>query len=137
MTESAVCLFLSGADMDPTKVRAAYPAAHFVARAWVNAETQEIASPFASQFASNGAKAEVWGILIAQPNGRQASGIRRQAVTDDGRPFQVIVVGEQRVSGQPAAVVAAARYWELPPRYVGTLRDAIAMAEDEPSDDGE
>jgi hypothetical protein len=137
MTESAVCLFLSGADMDPTKVRAAYPAAHFVARARVSARSEEIALPFAVQLGADGARAEVWGILIEQPGGNGASGELRQATTDDGRAFEAVLAGAQRASGQPADVVAAARYWELPPAYVGKLRAAIAVAEDEPSDDGE
>ncbi len=137
MTESAGCLFLSGADMDPTKVRAIYPAAHFVARARVSAEAQEIASPFASHLVADGAQAEVWGILIEQPNGTSASGDFRQATTDDGRQIEAILAGDHQASGQPAAVFAAARYWELPPSYVGKLREAIAVAAEEPSDDGE
>jgi hypothetical protein len=137
MTEPAACLFLSGADMDPTSMRVSYPGAHFLARAWVSAGTNEIADPFASHLVSGGSPAEVWGILIEQSGVNNASVEPRQATTDDGRSFDVTLLGRQFASGQPDEVVAAARYWELPPRYVGRLRDAIAAAEDEPSDDGE
>jgi hypothetical protein len=137
MTEPAACLFLSGADMDPTKVRVSYPGAHFLARARVSADTHEIADPFASHLVADGPPVEVWGILIEQPGVNDASVESRQATTDDGRLFDVTLSGQQLASGQPDEVVAAARYWELPPRYVGRLRDAIAAAEDEPSDDGE
>ena len=137
MTEPAACLFLSGADMDPTKVRASYPGAHFLARARVSADTHEIADPFASHLVADGSPAEVWGILIEQPNENGAPTGSRQATTDDGRMFDVTLSGRQLASGQPDEVVAAARYWELPPRYVGRLRDAIVAAEDDPSDDGD
>jgi hypothetical protein len=137
MTEPAACLFLSGADMDPTSVRASLPGAHFLARARVSADTNEIADPFASHLVADGSPAEVWGILIAQPGENDATGESRQATTDDGRLFDVTLSGRQLASGKPDEVVSAARYWELPPRYVGRLRDAIAAAEDEPSDDGE
>src|SRR4051794_27955500 len=126
MTEFGVYLFLSGADMDPTKVRAAYPAAHFLARARVSAESQEIASPFAAQLGADGSPVEVWGILIEQADQNGMSGESRQATTDDGRRFAAVLAGAQRASGQPDEVVAAARYWELPPAYVGKLRAAIA-----------
>jgi hypothetical protein len=128
MTEWTACLFLSGAEMDPTAVLAAHPGAHFVARARVHAEHHEIASPFAESIAGGG-EAEVWGILVEHVDA--ASGETRLAVTDEGQEIEA-VLGGQLASGEPEAVLAAARYWELPPAYVGRLRDAIGAAEAEP-----
>ena len=131
MTESNACLFLSGAEMDPTAVLAAHPSARFVARARMSVEHQEIASPFAGILAGDGS-AEVWGILIEKA-GAGSDGTRR-AITDEGREFKAVLDG-QLVSGEPEAVLAAARYWELPPAYVGRLRDAIAAVDGKPSDE--
>jgi hypothetical protein len=131
MPESNTCLFLSGADMDPTAVLAAHPGARFVARARVRADQYEIAAPFAASRAGDGS-AEVWGILIEKADA--GSDNTRQAVTDEGRAVDA-VVGGQLASGEPDKVLAAARYWELPPAYVGRLRDAIAAVEGAPSDE--
>jgi hypothetical protein len=131
MTESNACLFLSGADMDPTAVLAAHPGARFVARARVRADQHEIAAPFAENLAGDGS-AEVWGILIEKA--RAGSGETRQATTDEGQKIEAVPDG-QLASGEPEAVLAAARYWELPPAYIGRLRDAIAAIDGESSDE--
>jgi hypothetical protein len=128
MTEANACLFLSGAEMDPTAVLAAHPGARFIARARVYAKQHEIAAPFAKSVADGG-EAEVWGILIEHASA--ASSETRQAVTDEGREIEA-VLGGPLASGEPKAVLAAAKYWELPPAYVGRLRDAIGAAEAEP-----
>jgi hypothetical protein len=44
------------------------------------------------------------------------------------------------LAGDPEGVVAAAKYWELPWRYVGALRDAVAaigieILDEDPRDD--
>jgi hypothetical protein len=130
MTESNACLFLSGADMDPTAVLAAHPGARFLARARVPANQDEIAAPFAGNLAGDGS-AEVWGILIEKAGA--GSDETRQAITDEGLEIEA-VVGGQLASGEPEAVLAAAKYWELPPAYVSRLRNAIGVVEAEPSD---
>src|SRR5215211_2536548 len=107
MTEANVSLFLSGADMDPTAVLAAHPGARFVARARVHADQREIATPFAKNIAGDGT-AEIWGILIER-SGEQEK-VTRPAVTDEGREIEA-VVGGQLASGEPEAVLAAAKYW--------------------------
>ena len=108
-------LFLCGADMDPTAVRAAYPDARFVARAQIAAEKPGSDEP-----------AEVWGILLRVPAGSGAGEGEPggQVVTDDGRGFAARLMDGGRPTGEPAAILAWARYWELPPGYVGRLRDA-------------
>jgi hypothetical protein len=127
MAASNAYLFLSGAEMDPTAVLAAHPGARFVARARVSADRHEVASPFAGSLANDG-PIEVWGILIEHARG---SGETRQAVTDEGRQIEAVIGDAAFASGEPDAVLAAARYWELPPAYVGRLRDAIAAVDSE------
>ncbi len=104
--------FLSGAEMDPTEVLTRYPGSRFVARARL-----------LSQEAGEGAGEEIWGILVRVPSaeGTGIAGEERQAVTDDGRPFPALVEDGGRPAGEPRAIVAAARYWELPPAYVRRL----------------
>lgn len=103
--------FLSGAEMDPTVVRETYPGAVFVARA---------------RLASGGAgdvSGETWGILIRLPgSGERWEAGEQEVITDDGHRFRAVVVDDGRPTGDPAAVIAAARYWELSPAYVRRLR---------------
>jgi hypothetical protein len=102
--------FLSGAEMDPTAVRATYPGARFVARARLLGGGPGDASD------------EIWGILIRVPgSGKRGDAEEREVVTDDGHRFRAAVVDDGRPSGDPAAVIAAARYWELSPAYVRRL----------------
>jgi len=102
-----VYLFLSGAEMAPERVRATWPEARFVARARLEPQA--------------GDEAETWGILITTPE-EQPAGNLRQAAADDGRTFSVSVPPAD--DADPLAVLAAARYWELPPAYVRRLADA-------------
>jgi hypothetical protein len=110
--------FVCGADMDPTKVRETYPGARFVARARLAELVDGIDGP-----------AELWGILIAAPGSSIQGAGNHAVITDDGRSFHAHVGGHGRPSGEPTAVVAAARYWELPPAYVHRLAGAITEHE--------
>ncbi len=104
--------FLTGADMDPTAVRAARPEGRFVARA------QQAGAP----------EPGVWGILVEAPLGDGDAGLPEVAtVTDDGRAFDARAVAPP--PADPAEVVAAARYWELPPAYVRSLPGWVDPAE--------
>lgn len=127
-------LFLSGAEMDPTAVRAVYPGARFVARARVNANGLAVAPAFAAHLG-----AEVWGILVIVPRLSKAGDEAREVVTDDGRTFSATVATAELVGGEPMEALAAARYWELPPPYVARLRAAVEAlgvpaTDEEPSD---
>ena len=104
--EPGIHQFLLGADMDPTAVLAAHPGARFVARARLASEGDE-----------------VWGILVrlASHTGGGGAGDEREVVTDDGRRFRAKTTGGERPAGEPGAILAAARYWELPPSYVRQL----------------
>jgi hypothetical protein len=105
-------LFLSGAEMQPERVRGAWPEARFVARAYLQPRPLGAVAPPA------GIRYETWGIIIETP-GAAVSGDARGAVTDDGRVFTVTVPPADDADAE--SVLAAARYWELPPPYVRRL----------------
>ena len=108
-------LFLSGAEMEPELVRCAWPEARFVARGRLEPR------PLGAVAAPAGARYETWGIVIETPDAPTGDETR-SAVTDDGRVF-VVTIYPADVAG-PAAVLAAAKYWELPPLYVRRLATA-------------
>ncbi len=105
-------LFLSGAEMQPERVRAAWPEARFVARGRLEPR------PIGAVVVPAGTRYETWGIVIETPDA-PTTGDARGAITDDGRVFTVTVPPPN--DADPAAVLAAARYWELPPAYVRRL----------------
>lgn len=108
-------LFLSGAEMQPERVRVDWPEARFVARGRLEPR------PLGSVVAPVGARFETWGILIETPDVPVVGDVR-SAVADDGRAFAVTVPPPD--DADPAAVLAAAKYWELPPAYVRRLANA-------------
>jgi hypothetical protein len=63
----------------------------------------------------------IWGILLEVSADRAGShpDAVRSVVADDGRAYDAWA--EEGPGGDPAAVLAAARYWELPPAYVHAL----------------
>jgi hypothetical protein len=126
-SEMTTYRFLSGAEMEPIAIREAWPEARFVARARIAVDGFAVSSAFASQIED-----EVWGILVDSAGDK--SGAPVQATTDDGRTIEALVSGDQVVDGEPDAALAAARYWELPPAYVGRLKTALAAVDEEPSD---
>jgi hypothetical protein len=128
MSEQMTHLFLSGAEMEPTAVRTAHPGARFVARARIAANDATVAPTFAAHL-----DGEVWGILIRVP-GATAATAPLTATTDDGRSFAVALAGEPVIGGDPDDVLAAARYWELPPPYVARLKAALSAPDEDPSD---
>ena len=105
-------LFLSGAEMEPERVRDAWPEARFVARARLQPR------PLGAVAAPAGVRYETWGIVI-ETSDAPIPGDARGAVADDSRDFAVIVPSP--VDTDPAADRVAARYWELPPPYVRRL----------------
>jgi hypothetical protein len=119
-------LFLSGADMDPTALLRAQPAARFIARASTVADAGETASAFAA-----GLERAVWGVLVELPKAPDGRLPRRIVTTDDGRHFIASCAGEHFLAGDPAAVYAAARYWELPPAFTKRLEQALAWTDDD------
>jgi hypothetical protein len=128
MTEPITHIFLSGAEMEPTAVRNAYPGARFVARARIAANGATIAPAFAPH-----PDGEVWGILVHVPEAITAP-VHRIATTDDGRSIEAALAGDLLIAGDPSEALAAARYWELSPPYVARLKAALAATDEDPSD---
>jgi hypothetical protein len=127
--EPAAYLFLCGADMDPSAVLAAYPGARFVARTWVAAAAIDLPPlpdaelPPPMPGTARAPAAAVWGILLRLPAGESSVTATRAvtATTDDERRFAAAVGTAAAALADPAAVLAWARYWELPPSYVRRL----------------
>lgn len=105
--------FRCGADMNPTLIRRASPEARFVARACLT----DGRAPF--QVAA-GDDSGVWGILLTLPEAgtSQPSGT---VETDDGQTFRAVMLTEAGDVADRVALIAAARYWELPPDYIRRL----------------
>lgn len=116
-------VFLYGADMQPDAVRTAWVGGRFIARARLSAEeVPRTAAPGPDV-------AEIWGILVEVPRVDGASSDRLDtitATTDDGRTLTAVAATPAGALTDPAAWVAAARYWELPPAFVAALAAAIS-----------
>jgi hypothetical protein len=108
--------------MQPERVRGAWPEARFLARGRLQAR------PLGAVVPPAGARYQTWGIIIETADA-PAIGDARSALTDDGRDFTVTVPPPD--DADPSAVLAAARYWELPSAYVGRL----ALAANAPIED--
>lgn len=115
-------LFLCGAEMQPERVRADWPEARFLARACLPPR------PLGAVVPPAGAAYETWGILIETP-GVDAAGEERMTVSDEGQVAMAIALPAD--DADPTAVLAAARYWELPPPYVRRLARAAAAPVEE------
>lgn len=111
-------LFLHGAEMQPERVRAAWPEARFVARGRFQPRPLGALSP------PVGAQYETWGIIVEAPDGSM-TGEERGVLTDDGRTITAIAPPPD--DADPAAVLAAARYWELSPPYVRRLAQLATL----------
>ena len=110
-------LFLQGAEMQPSRIRAAWPQAQFVARARLTPQPHGAVFPVAHPAYA------AWGIVIDTP--AEVEGAHRLAMTDEGRSVQVVVPAPD--NADPQAVLAAAKYWELPPPYVRRLAYEAAV----------
>lgn len=107
--------FRHGTDMEPSHIRRVNPEARFVARARLIEGTTFPEMP------GDGEEAAVWGILLTLPADPALPQAAATVRTDDGRTVGASIL---TVSGDVAdrdAVIAAARYWELPPDYIRRL----------------
>lgn len=125
---------LTGEAMWPDRVNTRWPGAQFVARARIDAN--DASRPDAFQSLDTPA---IWGVLIALP-GTPATGVPVKSTTDLGETVEAFFDAGELLAGDPESVVAAAKYWELPWRYVGALRDAVAttgieILDEDPRDD--
>jgi hypothetical protein len=108
--------FYSGELMEPIGIRAAFPAAMFIARGWV-APDSSISDHFASV-----AGDQIWGIAVGL--GEEVEGDLVSVTLDDGRSLEA-VLAEGLLAGDPAQVLANARYWESPPEFVTRLHAVV------------
>lgn len=134
MSERGTILILTGEAMWPDRVNARWPGAQFVARARFDRATWELPSAFETLDSP-----AIWGVLIALPDG-SATGAEIETTTDLGDAVTAFFEPGELLAGDPTSVVAAAKYWELPWRYVGALRDAVAatgveILDEDPRDD--
>ena len=125
---------LTGEAMWPERVNIRWPGAQFVARARFDAGIAARPAAFQSLDAP-----ATWGVLISLPES-SASGVAVDATTDLGDSISAYFDANELLAGAPEGVVAAAKYWELPWRYVGALRDAVAttgieILDEDPRDD--
>ena len=125
MEQGGGMAFLFGADMEPEAVGRGMAGGRFVARAWVASASLPPPLP------TGEGDGEIWGILIATPAPAAgamgtASGTGVTATTGDGRTMEAIAATPPEALADPAATLAAARYWELPPAYVAALAASVA-----------
>ena len=113
----SVLVFLQGAEMQPSRIRAAWPEAQFVARAWLTPR------PHGAVFPTAHPAYAAWGIVVEAP--AEVDGEARQVMTDEGHSLRVVVPAPD--DADPQAVLAAAKYWELPPPYVRRLAYVAAV----------
>lgn len=125
---------LTGEAMWPDRINARWPGAQFVARA--RFDTAGIARPAGFETLQTPA---TWGVLIALPDD-STTGAPIETTTDLGKPVTAFFDPTELLAGDAESVVAAAKYWELPWRYVAALKDAVAsvgieILDEDPRDD--
>ncbi len=121
-------VFYSGAAMEPAAIRLADPTARFLARGAVDHGGLPLPDRFAGHVGDR-----VWGIAVeveAQADGDADDAVTLDVTLNDGRMLTA-TLAEPLLAGDPAAVLANARYWELPPAHVALLAAALNVAEDE------
>ena len=117
-------VFYSGEAMEPTAIRQADPTARFVARGAVARAGADLPGRFAGHIGD-----QVWGIAV-EVDGAAAGAPTLDVTLDDGRIVSASLA-EPLLAGDPAAVLANARYWELPPAHVALLAGALNVVEEE------
>lgn len=125
---------LTGEAMWPDRIEHHWPGAQFVARAQFDANHSTRPDAFAILDTH-----AIWGILVQVPFAAR-TGMTVTATTDRGDAREIWFDPAELLAGDPEGVVAAARYWELPWRYVNALKDAVAaggieIPDEEPRDD--
>lgn len=131
----ATIQILTGEAMWPDRVNARWPGAQFIARARFDAGDSTRPDAFVTLDSP-----ATWGVLIQLPSGTVATGTPVATITDRGETIDAHFDAAELLAGDPEGVVMAARYWELPWRYVGALKDAVAVGgieilDEDPRDD--
>ena len=117
-------VFYSGAAMTPAAIRRADLAARFVARGAVDRAGALLPDRFAGHVGDR-----VWGIAVEVDGEDATSGPALDVTLDDGRMLTA-TLAEPLLAGDPAAVLANARYWELPPAHVALLAAALNVVDE-------
>jgi hypothetical protein len=109
--------FYSGEQMEPIGILNGDASARFVARGWVPTAEVEAPEVYRERLGDR-----IWGIVIERDGGPADDG--RLVTLDDGRQVTA-ALAEPIMSGEPASVLANARYWELDPPYVVAIRETV------------
>lgn len=118
-------VFYSGEAMEPATIRRADPTARFVARGAVARGGAALPDRFAGHVGDR-----IWGIAVEVDDGAATGEPVLDVTLDDGRMLTA-TLAEPLLAGDPAAVLANARYWELPPAHVALLAAALNVVEEE------
>lgn len=121
--------------MWPDRVNRRWPGAQFIARAGFERGVFTLPDAFVTLDAPI-----LWGTAIELPAGSSGTGALITVTTDRNETFAAWSDATELLAGDPESVVMAARYWELPWRYVAALREAAAamgiqIIDEEPRDD--
>ena len=111
-------VFLWGADMQPSRIRARWPQARFVSLARADGV---IAAGVGLGWYELGP--EVWGIVVE--TGEPQEGAMLPLWLPDGSAMTAMVVGDRSAFGTLPEALAQAHYWELPAAYRERLQEAI------------
>ena len=117
-------VFYSGGAMEPTAIRRADPTARFLARGGDARAGAGLPERFASHVDDR-----IWGIVV-EVDGDAVDAPTLDVTLDDGRMVSA-TLAEPLLAGDPAAVLANARYWELPPAHVALLAGALNVVDEE------
>ena len=118
-------VFYSGEAMQPATIRRADPTARFVARGAVARTGASLPDRFAGHVGD-----QVWGIAVEVQGDAPSDEPTMDVTLDDGRMLTA-TLAEPLLDGDPAAVLANARYWELPPAFVALLAGSLNVVEEE------
>ena len=110
-------VFLCGADMQPSRIRARWPQARFVSIARADGV---LAAGLGLGWYGLGP--EIWGIVVE--TGEPQRGAMLPLWLADGTSVTAMAVDGPEAFGSVAEALAQARYWELPADY----RDRLELA---------
>ncbi len=118
-----VIAFYSGEHMRPETIQSADPNARFRGRAFTAINEGEAPDEFADAL-----DGQIWGIAVDTTD--PGEGAEIEITLEDGTTVAA-VLAEPVLGGDPAQVLANARYWELPPDFVARLKSIVEAGLDD------
>lgn len=112
-------VFLCGADMQPSRIRARWPESRFVAIARADGVISA-----GLGLGWYGLGPDVWGIIVETGEVQRGSMLPLRLA--DGTSVTAMTDGDAAGFGSLAEALAQARYWELPAAYRDRLEQAIS-----------